>query len=147
MTMPLDRALIGHRSQPYRVDIERGQLAFFAKATGETDPVYSDEAAARAAGYRAIPAPPTFAFTLSLHSPLTLDKLGADLTRILHGEQRFTHHAPMYAGDRIELVDEVLDIYDRKGGKLEFLVRRTQATNQHGELCVAAISTTVIRHG
>lgn len=145
--MPLDRALIGHRSPRYQVDIERGQLAFFAKATRETNSIFIDEAAARAAGHRAIPAPPTFTFTLSLYSPLTLEKLGVDLNRILHGEQRFVHHTMMYAGDRMELVDEVLDIYDRKGGALEFLVRRTQATNQHGELCIEATSTTVIRHG
>jgi acyl dehydratase len=145
--MPLDRTLIGLRSPSYTVDIERGQLAFFAKATGETNPIFTDEAAARAAGHRAIPAPPTFAFTLSLYSSLTLEKLGADMTRILHGDQRFQHHAPMYVGDRIELVDEVVDIYDRKGGALEFIVRRTTATNQHGKLCVEATSTTVIRHG
>lgn len=145
--MVLDRSLIGHRSSPYSVDIERGQLAFFAKATGETNPVFTDEAAARAAGHRTIPAPPTFAFTLSLRSPLTLEKLGVDLTRILHGEQRFEHHAPMYAGDRMELVDEVLDIYDRKGGALEFLVRRTRAANREGAVCVEATSTIVIRHG
>ncbi|WP_447759812.1 MaoC family dehydratase N-terminal domain-containing protein [Sphingopyxis panaciterrae] len=144
--MALDRALIGHRSAPYQVDVERGQLAFFAKATGERNPVYLDESAARMAGHPAIPAPPTFAFTLSLNSPLTLEKLGADLTRILHGEQRFIHHETIYAGDRLELIDEVVDIYDRKGGALEFLVRRTRATNQHGALCVEATSTTVLRH-
>lgn len=40
--------------------IERGRLAFFAKATGETNPVYSDIDAARAAGYADLPAPPTW---------------------------------------------------------------------------------------
>src|SRR5882724_5243004 len=120
--MALNRASIGRRSAPYEVEIARGQLAFFAKATGERNPIYTDEAAAHAAGHRAIPAPPTFAFTLSLHSPMTLQELGADLTRILHGEQKFTYHAFMYAGDRMNLVDEVLDIYDRKGGALEFIL-------------------------
>ena len=145
--MPLSRELIGRSSQPYHVDIERGQLLFYAKATGEHNPVYVDEAAAIAAGHRGIPAPPTFAFTMSLYSPMTLETLGIDTARILHGEQRFTYHAMMYAGDRMTLVDEVLDIYDRKGGTLEFLVRRTQARNPQGALCVEGLSTVVIRHG
>jgi acyl dehydratase len=145
--MPLSRELIGRSSPPYHVDIERGQLLFFAKATEERNPIYIDEAAAVAAGYRGIPAPPTFAFTLSLYSPMTLETLGVDTTRILHGEQRFTYHAMMYPGDRMTLVDEVLDIYDRKGGALEFLVRRTQARNPQGVLCVEGLSTLVIRHG
>jgi acyl dehydratase len=144
--MSLDRTLIGRSSTPYNVDIERGQLVFFAKATGERNPIYVDEAAAFAAGHRALPAPPTFAFTLSLYSPMTLETLGVDTARILHGEQRFRYHAMMYAGDRMTLVDEVLDIYERKGGTLEFLVRRTRVRNSQGALCVEGQSTVVVRH-
>jgi len=33
------------------------RLKFFAKAIGETNPIYTDEAAALEAGYRALPAP------------------------------------------------------------------------------------------
>jgi acyl dehydratase len=145
--MALDRALIGQRSPSYSVNVERGQLAFFAKATGEHNAIYWDAAAALAAGHRAIPAPPTFSFTLSLSCPMTLESLGVDVTRILHGEQKFEHHATIYAGDRMDLTDEVLDIYERKGGTLEFIVRRTEGRNQHGTLCVEATSTVVIRHG
>ncbi|MGR3780209.1 MAG: FAS1-like dehydratase domain-containing protein, partial [Albimonas sp.] len=62
----IDRKYIGREMAPLTVDVERGQLLFFAKATGQTDPIYIDEAAARAAGYRALPAPPTFLFSLDL---------------------------------------------------------------------------------
>ena len=44
----------------------RGRLRFFAKAIGETDPVYTDDAAARDAGYPDLPAPPTFLFAAEL---------------------------------------------------------------------------------
>jgi acyl dehydratase len=145
--MTFDRSLIGRCSPPYAFEVERGQLVFFAKATGEPNPIYFDEAAARAAGHPGLPAPPTFVFGMTLSSPMTLEDLGADLTRILHGEQSFTHHAPIYAGDRMTLIDEVTDIYDRKGGALEFIVRRTQARNQAGQLCVEAISTIAMRNG
>ena len=47
----LDQQYIGHRLGRYTADVEARALQFFAKATGQTDPVYSDEAAARAAGH------------------------------------------------------------------------------------------------
>ena len=55
----IDRKHIGVVSEPRTIDVEKGQLRFFAKATGETNPIYFDEAAAQAAGHPAIPAPPT----------------------------------------------------------------------------------------
>lgn len=144
--MPLDRNLIGRSSGPYEVDVEKGQLIFFAKATKEENPIYFDEAAAKAAGHRAIPAPPTFTFSLAFHSPLTFDVLGLDMRRVLHGEQTFTQHATIYAGDRMTLETRVLDVFDKKGGTLEFLIQRTSATNQDGQLCTTMDVTTVVRN-
>ncbi|HAD10632.1 MAG TPA: MaoC family dehydratase, partial [Porticoccaceae bacterium] len=54
----MDSALINQPYPPLTVDVELWQLKFFAKAVGETDPVYFDEAAARQAGHRSILAPP-----------------------------------------------------------------------------------------
>ena len=47
----IDRQFIGHTMPAFEVLVEKGRLRFFAKATGQTDPVYTDEAAARAAGH------------------------------------------------------------------------------------------------
>ena len=46
----IDHRHIGYASPPFTTPVERGRLKFFAKAIGETDPVYVDEAAAQAAG-------------------------------------------------------------------------------------------------
>ena len=54
----IDRKYIGHAMPGFDVLVEKGRLRFFAKATGQTDPVYSDEAAARAAGHPGLPVPP-----------------------------------------------------------------------------------------
>ncbi len=40
--------------------MERGRLRMFAAAIGETDPIYTDVEAARAAGHPDLPVPPTF---------------------------------------------------------------------------------------
>jgi hypothetical protein len=77
----IDRQWIGHRLPDSVLPIERSRLQFFAKAIGETDPVYTDPAAARAAGYPDLPAPPTFMFAAELDSGATfhlLDQLQID---------------------------------------------------------------------
>ena len=146
----LDRSLIGHEFEPVTVEVEKGQLRFFAKATGETNAVYFDEDAARAAGHPALPAPPTFAFSLSLLSPepfSTLTLFNVDIGRVLHGEQRFSYSGQIYAGDRITLKQRIRDVYDKKGGALEFIVQETEAMNQHAEVVGLSTTVTVVRNG
>ncbi len=132
----------------FSVPVEAGRLQFFAKATGQADPVYSDEAAARAAGHPALPVPPTFLFCLEMASPdpsAIRNLLGLDYTRLLHGEQAFTYHAMAYAGDVLHFSQRIEDIYDKKNGALEFVVRKTQVTNQHGVLIAELRGVTVLR--
>ena len=141
---------IGLTMPAYEVDVEKGRLRFFAKATGQTDPVYTDEAAARAAGHPGLPVPPTFLFCLEMEVPnpgALRDKLGIDIAKILHGEQRFRYHRMAHAGDRLTFQQRVADIYSKKGGALEFMVRETRVTNQRGEHVADLVGTTVIRNG
>lgn len=132
----------------FSVPVDAGRLQFFAKATGQADPIYSDEAAARSAGHPALPVPPTFLFCLEMASPdpaAVRNLLGLDYTRLLHGEQAFTYHAMAYAGDVLHFSQRIEDIYDKKNGALEFVVRKTQVTNQHGVLVAELRGVTVLR--
>lgn len=146
----IDKRYIGHELPRYTVDVEKGRLRFFAKSIGETDPIYSDEAAAREAGHRALPVPPTFFFCLEMDAPnpaAVRELLGIDLGKVLHGEQSFTYHAMAYAGDRLSFEQRISDIYDKKGGALEFVVRDTKVTNQDGRLVAELRGVTVVRNG
>jgi acyl dehydratase len=153
--MAIDRdAHIGVTSEPRIVDVEKGFLKFFAKATGETDPIYFDEEAAQAAGHPSLPAPSTWLFSMALSAPAKRGGLfdadngiGVDMSRVLHGEQSFTYHRPIHAGERLALTTTTKDIYAKKGGALEFIVQDTQATNEAGELCVEMRMVTVVRNG
>ena len=145
----ISREFIGLRMPAFTVDVEQGRLRFFAKATGQTDPVYTDEAAARAAGHPALPVPPTFLFCLEMDAPdpaALRNRLGIDIAKILHGEQRFRYHRMAFAGDRLTFEQRVADLYDKKGGALEFMVRETRVTNQRGEHVADLVGTTVIRN-
>ena len=100
----IDKKWIGHELPASELPIERSRLRFFAKAIGETDPVYSDEAAARDARYPDLPAPPTFLFAAELDSGATdmlLAQLQIPLARLLHGEQSFTYHRSACVGDTV----------------------------------------------
>ena len=147
--MPLDTQYIGHRFEPFSAEVEKGRLKFFAKAIGQTDPVYSDEAAAKRAGHPGLPVPPTFLFCLEMESPnpgALRELLQIPVPKILHGEQRFTYHAMAFAGDTLHFEQRIADIYAKKGGLLEFIVRETRVTNQHGTPVADLHGITVVRH-
>ncbi|RZL89440.1 MAG: MaoC family dehydratase [Variovorax sp.] len=131
----IDKKHIGMKLPVYKATAEAGQLRFFAKSIGETNPVYIDESAARDAGHPALPLPPTFLFSLEFQTPSNAwrDELGIVASRILHGEESFNYHRMAYAGDTLQFETRIADIYDKKGGALSFVVRESRVTNQRGE--------------
>jgi acyl dehydratase len=146
----VDLSVIG-RTWPKRTIVpEEGALRFFAKATGETNPVYSDVAAAKAAGHPALPLPPTYLFSLDLLAPsetFWLEDLGVPLAKVLHAEQSFEYRRMTYAGEELTIETKISDAYDRKGGLLEFIVRDMIVTDAKGEECAVLKTTLVVRHG
>jgi acyl dehydratase len=145
----IDRKFIGHELPPSVLQVERGRLQFFAKAIGETNPVYCDLAAARDAGYADLPAPPTFLFSAELDSGGTerlLSELGVPIAKILHGEQSFSYLKPVVAGDTVTVRSRISDIYDKKNGALEFIIRQSSAVNQQGETVAEMRTVIVVRN-
>ena len=141
--------LVGYRTRPFSVEVEKGRLRLFAKAIGETDPLYVDEIAAQALGYRSLPVPPTFLFCLEMERPDPYDwfrDLGIPLGWVLHGEQAFVYHATACAGDVLTFNGEVIDIYAKKAGALEFLVQHVVISAADGGLVAEFDRTVVIRH-
>uniref|UniRef100_UPI000D69DFE3 MaoC family dehydratase N-terminal domain-containing protein n=1 Tax=Nocardia aurea TaxID=2144174 RepID=UPI000D69DFE3 len=102
-------------------------------------------AAARAAGHRDLPVPPTFLFCLEMEHPDPLGyvrALGVDMSRLLHGEQRFTYYAMAYAGDLLTYDSRLTDVYSKKGGALDFLVRTTDVTRHDAP--IARLTTVLV---
>jgi len=145
----IDKKWIGHVLPESILPIERTRLQFFAKATGETRAEYLDVSSARAAGYADLPAPPTFLMAAELDSG-AVDELLRDLqiplSKLLHGEQGFTYHQPVCAGDTITVRSIISDVYEKKNGSLEFVVKDSRALNQRNELVAELRSVLVCRH-
>ncbi|TDC54258.1 MaoC family dehydratase [Actinomadura sp. KC345] len=147
--MPIDASVIGMEIPAVTMPVERGRLRLFAKATGQTDPVYHDVEAARAAGHPDLPVPPTFFCALQNERPDPFDWLtaiGVDLGDVLHGEQGFTYHSMAHAGDVLTARGRIEDVYSKKGGALQFIARTTVVGNDAGDR-VAKLSDLVVVRG
>lgn len=145
----IDRKWIGHSLLTSVFPVERSRLRFFAKAIGETNPVYLDEQAARAAGHPDLPAPPTFLFSAEMDSDLKmqwLQQAQVPLGKVLHGEQSFSSHRMVFAGDTVSVTTQISDIYDKKNGALEFIVMDTNVVNQHGDRVAESRGVIVVRN-
>jgi acyl dehydratase len=146
----LDKKHIGHTFKPFTTTVEAGKIRLFCKAIGEENPIYHDEAAAKAAGYRAIPAPTTFLTAITNDDPDKgglLRLLKVDIGLILHGEQHYEYLAPVHVGDRITCQSRVVDIYDKKGGALWFVVSEIELKDAgSGKPVARARSVTVVRN-
>ena len=101
--MALDPGLSGRTfapTPPY--DVSRADVARFAAAIGETDPVHTDVEVARERGHRDVPAPTTFPIVVAFDAMQRLladPEVGIELRNVVHAEQRFESSRPVYAGD------------------------------------------------
>ncbi|MGB3325661.1 MAG: MaoC family dehydratase N-terminal domain-containing protein [Mycolicibacterium fortuitum] len=147
--MAIDTGVIGTELPPSTFVISRDRLRFFAKAIGETDPVYTDVDAAKQAGYKDIPTPPTFLFAVELEHPdpfAFLTEIGVDLRFVLHGEQSFSYHDIAYPGDTLLARPRITDVYSKKGGALEFIVKDTAITRSDGTPVADLRAVTVVQN-
>ena len=125
----IDRHLVGITTAPTCVPVDAWRVKLFCQAIGETDPLHWDDAAARAAGHRACPVPPTFLKALeSEHcsSAALLERLQVPVGKVLHAEQSFDYQQPVHVGDEVEITRSVADIYDKRDGALTFIVVQTR---------------------
>jgi acyl dehydratase len=145
--MALDPALVGRGYPPSAVyEVGREKIAEFAAAGGADGPVHRDAEAARAAGHPDVIAPPTFAIVLTLSAAGVVVEdpdVALDYSRVVHGEQRFTHHRPIRAGDRLVATPTIEAV--RSVGGNDLLTTRVDVATEDGEPVCSASSMLVAR--
>lgn len=144
----IDRQHIGQRFPSFSTTVEAGRIKLFCKAIGETNPLHLDAEAARAAGYRNIVAPITFLSAVALDMPnprAVIELVGVDIAWILHGEESYEYFEPLCVGDQISTEMKIVDIYDKKGGALEFIVTELSMVNQDQQPVCKARRSLVVR--
>jgi hypothetical protein len=143
--MAVDTSVIGTQTGAWRVVLDRAVLANFAKAVGDPSPVYRRAEAVSAAGLDAVPAPPTFTFAAPYWGAYRADEQPADPAAggnpmhkimgdlfaqgalVLHGEQEFVYHRTPVAGDVLDGVQSITDIYEKEtdSARMTFVVMET----------------------
>jgi acyl dehydratase len=129
-------------------EVGREKIAEFAAAIGSDDPAHRDPEAARALGHRDVIAPPTFAIIVAQRAEASVVKdpeAGIDYSRVVHGEQRFTHYRPVVAGDRLVATPHVDGV--REAGGHAMVTTRVEIVTEGGEPISTAVSVMVVRGG
>ena len=120
------RDLIGFETEPYHHNVERGDMLRFAVASGATEPIYLDEAAARRGRWGGLVAVPTYLLVMRQLETQALEPLYAALpfARGVDGGSAWTYLEPIRPGDRITARARLADVYERDGrmGRMVLLV-------------------------
>lgn len=144
--MPLNRSLKGKEYERISFTVEREHVVAFAHAIEEDNPLFTDPAASREAGYPEQLAPPTFVTVMQIlaSAQVVLDgDLGLDYSRVVHGEQEYRWRRPVRVGDVLHAVPRIADVYAK--GPLEFLVIESEIADSSGETVVTARTTLLSR--
>jgi acyl dehydratase len=147
--MAPNAAMAGHRypaTAPY--EVSRAKIGEFADAIGDPSPLYRDVDAARAAGHRDLPVPPTLAVVVA--QPATRQAssdpaVGIDYSRVVHGEQRFVHHQPLFAGDSVTATVEIVEI--KPAGDNWLMTTRTELRRVDDDALVCTATSTLVERG
>ena len=145
--MAINQEIVGRTypaTEPYSVGREK--IREFATAVKATSPLHFEVQAAQSAGYSDLIAPPTFAIILAQKADAALitdPEADIDFSRVVHADQRFTHHRPIVAGD--ELLTEVHVDSVRVMGAGAMLTSREEITTVEGEKVATCISSLLVR--
>ena len=145
LTEEMRQMAIGQESEPRVLEVEKGAIIKFAEAIGDDNPVYNDEAAARASRYGGLIAPPTFLRAAVAARPdLPFD---VPFERVLDGGSDWEYFEPVRPGDRITAVSRIDDINERTGSIGLMLIQTIVITytNQFDQV-VATQTNTSIRY-
>lgn len=126
--------------------IEAGKIKEFAKALQLENPIYRNEEAAKSAGYRGIPVPPTFMTVIDFWNDRNFYQLFSDFLKlnpnnVLHGEQAYEYHKVMVAGDTIAAQVKVKEQFRKKGKN--FFLLETLYRNQDNEITAVGRATII----
>lgn len=126
--------------------VSAAKIIEFARATGASSALHTDPEAARAAGHADVIAPPTFLVSLAQATEAQYIQdpaAGIDFTRVVHGEESFTLHRPVVAGDR--LVPTLVVESIRAAGGHSMIATRVDMTDDSGADVASVRSMIVVR--
>ena len=151
----LAQGYVGRKLPLIRYQVDASKIRELAMAIGDDNPLFMDRVAAQAAGYPDIVAPLTFptlfrfwgGTPVGAETRSLLQQMGANVLRILHGEEEYEYLGLLHPGDDITGELEILGIERKEGSSGAMDMVKTQATyrKQTGEVVAIARATMVVR--
>lgn len=142
--MPLDPSLVGHETRAETGTIHAEDIRQFADAVGDHNPIFRDAAAAQLAGFRQIPAMPTFVTRFRV--PFAESGLDPEKSQVLHGEQEYEYTRPLYAGDEVSVRTRVASIrQSARAGGMAIMTLEQLGDSTGGERLFTGRATVIVR--
>ncbi len=136
-----DVAQVGHQSPPYTYEVTAESIANYCHAVGYENPIYINEATARALGHKGIFAPPTMLYT---YAPQRREALIAAQGYIAPEQSTAHPRSTPFVGSQIRFLGTrvrpgdvvtsttaVADKFERRGNR--FITFLVEGRNQRGE--------------
>lgn len=141
-----DRTQLGKQYDLGEIHVTREMIRQYAEAIGDTNPLFTDEEAARRAGHPSVQAPPTFPTVLvypGMRPHIGLKHRGDYVLATWAMEPL----APIHAGDTISGTLTLKDVYAKTGrsGSMIFVAWELEFRNQHGELVATGRKSYITR--
>ncbi|MFC7401143.1 MaoC family dehydratase N-terminal domain-containing protein [Citricoccus sp. GCM10030269] len=131
-------------TEPYVVGREK--IREFAVAVQATHPAHHEVSAAQELGYADLVAPPTFLVILAQRAEAAVvadPEAGIDFSRVVHADERFTHHRAVVAGDELIGTASVESVKTLGGHTM--VTTATEITTTGGESVSTVRSTLLVR--
>ncbi|WP_129657519.1 FAS1-like dehydratase domain-containing protein [Rothia uropygialis] len=126
--------------------VSREKIREFARAVKAESRAHFDVESARELGYTDLVAPPTFAIIVSQAADAELIQdptAGIDFSRVVHADQRFTHHRAIVAGDELSATVHVDAVRSMGAGAM--VTTREEIVDEKGEPVATAVSSLLVR--
>lgn len=145
--MPVNPDAAGRSYGPFETfEVTSDHIRQFADAVDARDAAHRDPAAAQAAGYADVVAPTTFAVAIAQRAEFHVvqdPEVGVDFSKVVHADERFTHHRPLVAGDQVSTVIHVDSVTQRAG--ISMVTTRAELTDAVGGAVATVVSSLVVR--
>jgi len=139
-------SVVGKSYAPVVYAVGREKIKEYAAATGETSPLCLDPAAARAAGYADVVAPPMFAVVYQAQSvmPAIFDpEVGIDFAMMVHSAQELRWERVVVAGEELTTATTVTEAVEKSG--MGFFSFEAVTTDPAGATVVTGVWKMLVR--
>lgn len=145
--MPVNPETQGRTYGPFEpYEVTRAAIQAFADAVDARSGAHFYTEVANAEGYVDVVAPTTFAAVIAQKAEfhvVTDPEVGVDFSKVVHADERFTHHRPIVAGDVIRAGITIESITQRAG--ISMVTSRAELTDADGVPVTTVLSTLAVR--